>query len=61
MIMEKIQSIQPESTPILEMEMKKQIVIDVDGVQITVNHHYNGTKNIREVYEDFLERKLQNP
>lgn len=58
--MEKIQSIQLESTPIPEMEIKKQIVIDVDGVLITVNHYYNGTKNIREVYENFLERKLQN-
>jgi len=54
-------SINQELSSIPEMEMKKQIVVDVGGVLITVNHYYNGTKNIREIYEDFLERKLQNP
>lgn len=40
--------------------LREQIIVIVDGTIFVINHIFNGTKNIREIYEDFIKRKLAN-
>ena len=40
---------------------KKQIIKVKDGTTFTVRYAYKGQKKLRDIYRDFLKRKLQTP
>ena len=40
--------------------LQKGFIIFVEGVLVTVNHHYTGRENLRKTYEDFIERQIEN-
>ena len=42
------------------IHLQRQIVVDVDGVEMTVNHVYSGSGELRDLYSAFLERKIAN-
>lgn len=55
-------TVNPRGYPASEIRdgPKPQMEINIEDEKFIISHAYTGTQTIREIYEDFLKRKIEN-